>query len=149
MSEILEKVEQVYGTTDNCEYSTFLLPNGEFLDPSKYFAQHPLSHLHDQIIDKLHKGMDTITFLRKTGALRYRPAKENINIVYETGNPVTKEQLETLERCACFYQPERPIMYDIYDCDKKEHCGFTGTGWTGTESDCFKGIKKLKRELRK
>lgn len=145
MSEkLIEKAKDIFGTSKRCNLSTFLLPDGEVLNSDKYFSQDPNFHLHDDLIDKIQLNLGTVRFMEQTGAIRYHPAKDNINLTIDVNNPITDKQLEFLETCSCFRKgKEKPIIYDLYKYDK-----FVGHDWTGNQPDCFEGIERIKKQVK-
>jgi hypothetical protein len=141
---LLQKAKEKYGTVESCKLSTYLLPDGKFLNSSKFFNQNPDYHLHDLIVDKIQLNLGVRRFVSQTGVIRYHPTREEINISLDINHPITEKQLETLETCSCFLEHQKkPIIYDFYDKEK-----FIGHNWTGNEPDCFKGIDKLKKDFK-
>lgn len=142
MENLIKKAKDIYGTSKKCNLSTFLLPEGEVLNSNKYFNQDPNYHLHDKIVDKIQFNLGTVRFMNQTGAIRYHPAKDNINLSIDITNPITEKQLEFLEECSCF-RKKKPIIYDFYNNER-----FVGHNWTGNEPDCFKGVDKIKKQIK-
>jgi len=143
MENLLQKAKDLYGTSQSCKLSTFITPDGEALNSSKFFNQSPDFHLHDLIVDKIQLNFGVRRFIRRTGVIRYHPTRDEINISLDVNNPITKKQLEYLEDCSCFKQKKKPIIYDFYN-----NMDFVGHNWTGNEPDCLKGVDRIKKQMR-
>ena len=159
MENLIKKAKEIFGTSKKCNLSTFLLPGGEILNSDKYFSQDPNAHLHDLITERIKKGLNTDSFMKKTGAIRYHPTKNNIGISIDVNHPITNKQMEFLEECSCFKKgKERPIIYDFYRMrEGKEYSGIVGDGnssimahdWTGRWDNCFEGVKILQEQSKR
>ena len=149
IESLIKKAKDVFGTTESCKYSTFILPEGKALDILKNVSPNVDYHPHDKaaekIVGKLPKSVNpTDNFIDLTGSIRYFPLGSSINIQLGLKNPLTDEQLEYIERCTCFIKPEKRIVYDFVINNE-----IVRSSGTYDDPDCFKGIDKLKKDFKK
>ncbi len=146
MENLIKKAKDVFGTTDSCKYSTFILPEGKALDILKNVSPNIDYHPHDRAAEKIIGKSKTPTdeFIDLTGSIRYVPMRSSVNIQLGVKNPLTDKQLEFIERCTCFEKPTKHIVYDIVVDNK-----IVRASGTYDETDCFKRIDKLKKDCKK
>jgi len=151
MENLIEKAKDVFGTTNSCKYSTFILPEGKALNITEHTSTFIDYHPHAAAAVKvLEKEMEvsgwnaTEKFIDLTGSIRYVPMRSHVNIQLGLKNPLTDKQLEFIERCTCFEKPTKHIVYDFVINDE-----IVRASGTYDETDCFKGIDKLKKDFKK
>ena len=148
MENLLQKAKDIYGTTDSCKYSTFILPEGKALNIIKHTSTvidyHPHARAAQKILgDSNSRFNATDKFMNLTGSIRYVPMRSHINVQINLANRLTKEQVEFIEKCSCFEKPKKEVVYDFLTDDE-----VVRASGTYDEVDCFKGIDKLKREFK-
>jgi len=144
--KLIEKAKDIFGTTDSCKYSTFILPEGKALNILKNVSPNIDYHPHDRAAEKIigKTPKPTDDFIDLTGSIRYFPLGSSVNIQLGLKNPLTNKQLEFIERCTCFEKPVKNIVYDFVINDE-----IVRASGTYDEIDCFKGIDKLKKDFKK
>jgi hypothetical protein len=152
MENLINKAKKIFGTTDSCKYSTFILPEGKALNIIKQTSTVIDYHPHDGAAKKvLENEVENISgwnatekFIDLTGSIRYVPMRSHINVQIGLKNLLTKEQVEFIERCSCFVKPKKEVVYDFVIDDE-----VVRASGTYDEVDCFKGIDKLKKDFKK
>ena len=145
---LIEKAKDIFGTTDSCKFSSYILPEGKALDivkdTSTLIDYHPHDRAAKKVLGDVSGWEATEKFIDLTGSIRYVPMRSHINIQIGLKNPLTKKQLEFIEQCTCFKKPVKSIVYDfIVDGKTVRASG------TYDEDDCFRGIDKLKKDFKK
>ena len=146
--KLIEKAKKIFGITDSCKFSTFILPEGKALDivkdTSTLVDYHPHNRAAKKVLGDVSGWDATEKFIDSTGSIRYVPMRSHINIQLGLKNPLTKKQLEFIEQCTCFRKPVKSIVYDFVVDEK-----IVRASGTYDEDDCFKGIDKLKKDFNK
>lgn len=142
---LLKDAVEKFGTTEECKSRTFILPDGRMLDfTTKFCLTHFEYNCHDAVAKKVigeSYGRPANKFIRKTGAIRMSNQPDAIYVQLGIENPLTKKQIETIERCACFNK-SKEIVYDITKGNK-----IIRASGTFNIPDCFKGVDKLKKDF--
>ncbi len=152
MEKLIDKAKEIFGTTDSCKYSTFILPEGKALNivkqTSTVIDYHPHAAAAQKVLENEVENVSgwnaTEKFIDLTGSIRYVPMRSHINVQIGLKNLLTKEQIEFIERCSCFVKPKKEVVYDFVIDDE-----VVRASGTYDETDCFKGIDKLKRDFKK
>lgn len=146
MENLIKKAKDIFGTTDSCKYSTYILPEGKALNILKNVSSNVDYHPHDRAAEKIigKTPKPTDDFIDLTGSIRYFPLGSSVNIQLGLKNPLTDKQLEFIERCICFKNPIKHIVYDFVINDE-----IVRASGTFDETDCFKRIDKLKKDHKK
>jgi hypothetical protein len=145
--KLIKKAKEIFGITDSCKFSTFILPEGKALDiikdTSTLVDYHPHDRAAKKVIGDISGWQATEKFIDLTGSIRYVPMRSHINVQFGLKNPLTDKQLEFIEQCSCFRKPKY-IVYDfVLDGNLVRSSG------TYDDPDCFKGIDKLKKDFKK
>ncbi len=158
MESLIDKAKKIFGTTDSCKYSTYILPEGKALnivkDTSTVIDYHPHDRAAKKVLENEVENVSgwnaTEKFIDLTGSIRYVPMKSHINIQLGLQHPLTDKQLEFIEACACYKKPTKKIVYDFIIEDALiSNSNIIRASGTYDEPDCFKGIDKLKKDFKK
>lgn len=140
----LQEIVDFFGTHDKCNLPSFILPDGKMLNITDYNQWEKSTH--DEALGKYHPALERFQFQRDTGSIRYYPALDFINISLDIKNKITKQQKETLERCACF-EDNKDILYDFFKKYGEDAYAIVRASGTLDTDDCFNKIKKVEKDL--
>jgi len=157
--KILDKAIDIFGTTDLCLMSSFILPDGKILDirhsDDGYHQEHSTvaeAYRTDEGFrdkDGIYNEYDMpMYFNRDAPAISFynNPFGESYGIELNVSSELTDRQFEKLEECVCYIKPNKKkrIAIEFYDKRLRPE---TRQGYeeSTTPKECFKAINKIKR----
>ncbi len=77
MEDLIKKAKDIFGTTDSCSNSTFILPDGKGLKfPQRNVSYNAHADIAEKVIGKMPLATDE--FIDLTGVIRYYPQRSSI-----------------------------------------------------------------------
>ncbi|KKN90822.1 hypothetical protein LCGC14_0224050 [marine sediment metagenome] len=146
---VLKKAINIFGITDKCLISSFILPDGNVLDiRSSYDGHHQEHSAVAEIYPSSLEYHAPFIFMQDASALSLYTFKNQFGLDISIQNDVSKKQWDKLEECICYYDSEKT---------KKVHYGFLDEISnlfpktivyeisSTTPKECIDMIKKIKR----
>lgn len=162
--KLIDKAKEIFGITDICSRSGYILPDGEMLDfgnPDMKNGGHYRTHSDIGEIYSYFPEIESIKpkgqcfsgdyidqWLKETGSIRLSGCIGNFIIGGEMFQPntPTRKQMETLEYCTCMKPPEK-IIIELSKCDK-EGKYVPKTFSERVSHDCVEPINDLNKKIK-
>lgn len=112
---MIEKALDEFGTTNDCSFGAYILPDGKLLDfevAAGRGEHHNISAIYPE---KVGAYKSIAKFLHDTGSIRFNHGQNTTWVEMSEKHEPTFDQFEAVRACACRQglDPHR-IIYDIY-----------------------------------